>query len=196
MSKEMLQEKTMQSQACPQPVGPEGGDRPQLSIIVPCFNEQEVIKHTHARLHEVLSSTGLNFEIIYIDDGSTDSTALLLKEIQTASPTARVIRLSRNFGHQIAVTAGLDYAEGDAVVLIDADLQDPPEVIPQMIAKWREGFEVVYGQRISREGKSAFKLWSARLFYQFINRLSEIPLPLDTGDFRLLDAALCWPCAE
>lgn len=161
--------------------------RPELSVIVPCYNEQEVINHTHERLVAVLSKLGMSFEIIYVDDGSKDSTASLLKEIQDRSANARVIRLSRNFGHQIAVTAGLDYAEGDAVVLIDADLQDPPEVIPQMIAKWREGFEVVYGQRTSREGESAFKLWSARQFYRLINRLSEVPLPLDTGDFRLLD---------
>jgi dolichol-phosphate mannosyltransferase len=98
-----------------------------------------------------------------------------------------VIKLSRNFGHQIAVTAGLEYADGDAVVLIDADLQDPPEVIPEMVAKWREGFEVVYGVRTSREGESPFKLWTARMFYRVINKLSEVPLPLDTGDFRLID---------
>lgn len=161
--------------------------RPQLSVIVPCYNEQEVIAHTHDRLMAVLSAMEMTFEIIYVDDGSKDQTAALLKNIQDNSENARVIRLSRNFGHQIAVTAGLDYAEGDAVVLIDADLQDPPEVIPRMVAKWREGFEVVYGQRTSREGESAFKVWSARQFYRFINRLSEVPLPLDTGDFRLLD---------
>ena len=187
MSQDPLLNETMQAQPGQLPVDRENGNRPQLSIIVPCFNEQEVIKHTHARLNDVLSAMGMTFEIIYIDDGSTDTTAIQLKEIQAASANARVIRLSRNFGHQIAVTAGLDYADGDAVVLIDADLQDPPEVIPQMVAKWREGFEVVYGQRMSREGESAFKLWSARLFYRFINRLSEIPLPLDAGDFRLLD---------
>lgn len=162
-------------------------DRPQLSIIVPCFNEQEVIKHTHDRLNAVLSGLGMTFEIIYIDDGSTDTTAIQLKEIQSVNLSVRVLRLSRNFGHQIAVTAGLDYANGDAIVLIDADLQDPPEVIPLMVAKWREGFEVVYGQRMTREGESTFKLWSARVFYRLINRLSEIPLPLDAGDFRLLD---------
>lgn len=168
-------------------LGPAGADRPELSVIVPCYNEQEVITHTHDRLKAVLSQMGMTFEIIYVDDGSKDATAVLLKEIQARCENARVIRLSRNFGHQIAVTAGLDYAEGDAVVLIDADLQDPPEVIPAMVAKWREGFEVVYGQRTSREGESAFKLWSARQFYRLINRLSEVPLPLDTGDFRLLD---------
>lgn len=165
----------------------EGQVRPQLSVIVPCYNEQEVIVHTHDRLFGVLSGMGMTFEIIYVDDGSRDGTASLLAQIQAKCENARVIRLSRNFGHQIAVTAGLDYADGDAVVLIDADLQDPPEVIPQMVGKWREGFEVVYGQRTTRAGESAFKLWTARLFYRFINRLSEVPLPLDAGDFRLLD---------
>ena len=170
-----------------QEIPPAHQARPELSVIVPCYNEQEVIAHTHERLMAVLSGMGMTFEIIYVDDGSKDTTAALLKNIQDSSENARVIRLSRNFGHQIAVTAGLDYAEGDAVVLIDADLQDPPEVIPGMVAKWREGFEVVYGQRTSREGESSFKIWSARQFYRFINRLSEVPLPLDTGDFRLLD---------
>ena len=170
------------TQLCPSRAG-----RPQLSVIVPCYNEQEVIKTTHERLSKVLDDIGGSYEIIYVDDGSADDTALHLKDIQESSPQVRVIRLSRNFGHQIAVTAGLDYADGDAVVLIDADLQDPPEVIPDMIAKWREGYEVVYGQRISRDGESAFKLWSARMFYRLINKLSEVPLPLDTGDFRLID---------
>jgi dolichol-phosphate mannosyltransferase len=161
--------------------------RQTLSVIVPCFNEEEVIEQTHKRLSDVLDGTGMPYEIIYVDDGSSDRTAIKLLEIQRAHVRARVIRLSRNFGHQIAVTAGLDYADGSAVVLIDADLQDPPEVIPEMIAKWREGYEVVYGVRASREGESAFKLWSARMFYRLINKLSEVPLPLDTGDFRLID---------
>lgn len=174
----------------------EPGERPQLSIIVPCYNEQEVIDVTHDRLTTVLDQMGLSYEIIYVDDGSGDQTAVLLKGIQERSAHVRVIRLSRNFGHQIAVTAGLDYAEGDAVVLIDADLQDPPEVIPRMVDKWREGYEVVYGQRTSREGESAFKLSTARMFYRLINRLSEVPLPLDTGDFRLIDrrAVLAMRC--
>lgn len=165
---------------------PEGA-RPALSIIVPCYNEEEVIAATHERLSAVMDATGLSYEIVYVDDGSKDATAEKLRAVQMASPHARLIRLSRNFGHQIAVTAGLEYAEGDAVVLIDADLQDPPEVIPEMIAKWREGYEVVYGVRTSREGESAFKLWTARMFYRIINKLSEVPLPLDTGDFRLID---------
>lgn len=163
------------------------GERARISVLVPCYNEEEVVKHTHERLSRVMQDCSLDYEIIYIDDGSKDRTALLLREIQASDPHARVIFLSRNFGHQIAVTAGLDYADGDAVVLIDADLQDPPEVIPQMIAKWREGYEVVYGVRATREGETAFKLWTARAFYRLINALSEVPLPLDAGDFRLVD---------
>jgi len=163
------------------------GSRQTLSVIVPCYNEEEVIETTHARLSAVLDATGLSYEIVYVDDGSKDSTVEKLRAINTACPNARLVKLSRNFGHQIAVTAGLEYADGDAVVLIDADLQDPPEVIPEMIAKWREGYEVVYGVRTTREGESAFKLWTARAFYRLINKLSEVPLPLDTGDFRLID---------
>jgi dolichol-phosphate mannosyltransferase len=164
-----------------------GTKPPALSVIVPCYNEEEAIETTHARLSKVLDETGLAYEIIYIDDGSKDTTVEKLRAINASSPNARLIKLSRNFGHQIAVTAGLEYADGDAVVLIDADLQDPPEVIPQMVAKWREGFDVVYGVRASREGESAFKLWTAHTFYRIINKLSEVPLPLDTGDFRLID---------
>ncbi len=160
-----------------------------LSVIVPCFNEAEVIEHTHQRLAAALEKITPDFEIIYVDDGSRDRTAELLREIQAVSSRAKVIRLSRNFGHQIAVSAGLEYARGQAVVLIDADLQDPPEVIADMMAKWREGFHVVYGQRRERSGETKFKLWTARAFYRLINRLSEVPIPLDTGDFRLMDRA-------
>jgi dolichol-phosphate mannosyltransferase len=163
---------------------------PTLSVIVPCFNEEEVIEVTHERLARALGQIAPDFEIIYVDDGSRDRTAELLHKIQSGSPNARVIRLSRNFGHQIAVTAGVEYARGAAVVLIDADLQDPPEVIADMVAKWREGYHVVYGQRAERSGETRFKLWTARAFYRLINRLSEVPIPLDTGDFRLMDRAV------
>jgi polyisoprenyl-phosphate glycosyltransferase len=163
---------------------------PMLSVIVPCFNEEEVIEHTNERLRRALGDITPDYEIIYVDDGSRDRTAELLHEIQAASPQVRVIRLSRNFGHQIAVTAGVEYARGAAVVLIDADLQDPPEVIADMVAKWREGYHVVYGQRVDRPGETKFKLWTAKMFYRFINRLSEVPIPLDTGDFRLMDRAV------
>ncbi len=160
---------------------------PVISVVVPCFNEEEVILHTHKRLVDVLGDADLDFEIIYVDDGSSDRTALCLRDIQAQSKNVGIIRLSRNFGHQVAATAGLDYAGGDAVVLIDADLQDPPEMIPKMVEKWEDGYDVVYGVRTSREGESSFKLWTASAFYRLINALSEVPLPLDAGDFRLID---------
>jgi dolichol-phosphate mannosyltransferase len=160
-----------------------------LSVVAPCFNEAEVIDRTHSRLTDALSAITPDYEIIYVDDGSRDATAERLGRIQAGDRHAKVIRLSRNFGHQIAVTAGMSYAQGEAVVLIDADLQDPPEVIGQMVEKWREGYQVVYGQRIERAGETRFKLWTARAFYRLINRLSEVPIPMDSGDFRLMDRA-------
>lgn len=161
-----------------------------LSVIVPCFNEAEVIEHTHRRLIAALEPITAAFEIIYVDDGSRDATAELLRDIQAAGSRTKVLRLSRNFGHQIAVSAGIEYASGQAIVLIDADLQDPPEVIAQMMAKWREGYHVVYGQRTERSGETRFKLSTAKAFYRLINRLSEVPIPVDTGDFRLMDRAV------
>ena len=156
-----------------------------LSVIVPCYNEEDVLRATHERLSEVLH--GLDYELIFVNDGSRDQTQEILTELQLTDRHVRVLLLSRNFGHQIAVTAGLEEAAGDAVVIIDADLQDPPEVIPQMIDLWREGNDVVYGIRVEREGESRFKLWTAKVFYRLINRLSETKMPLDAGDFRLLD---------
>ncbi len=159
-----------------------------LSVVVPCYNEQEVLPETHRRLVEVLTAIpGVTFELLYVDDGSADGTPTRLAQLQADDPRVRTVRLSRNFGHQIAVTAGLEHASGDAVVLIDADLQDPPEVIPEMFARWREGFEVVYGVRTRRAGETQFKLFTAKAFYRLINWLSEVPIPLDTGDFRLMD---------
>jgi dolichol-phosphate mannosyltransferase len=156
-----------------------------LSVVVPCFNEQEVIGATHARLSTSLDKLGMPWEIIYVDDGSHDSTREILMAL-ASDPRVKVLSLSRNFGHQAAVTAGLQHAAGDAVAIIDADLQDPPEVIGEMVKKWREGYDVAYGMRTAREGESAFKLWTARTFYRLINRLSDVPIPLDVGDFRLL----------
>jgi dolichol-phosphate mannosyltransferase len=122
-----------------------------------------------------------------VDDGSRDETPKILGELQATSEQVRVLRLSRNFGHQVAVTAGLENASGQGVVIIDADLQDPPELIPEMVRRWREGYHVAYGQRTERQGETGFKLWSAKAFYRLINRLSETEMPLDTGDFRLMD---------
>ena len=160
---------------------------PVLSVVVPCYNEQEVILATNARLREVLPTIEPAYELIYVNDGSRDQTLEILREIERGDPRVRVLTFSRNFGHQAAVTAGVQHARGDAVVLIDADLQDPPEVIGEMVEKWREGFQVVYGVRRSREGETHFKLTTARAFYRSLNKLSEVPIPLDTGDFRLMD---------
>jgi glycosyltransferase involved in cell wall biosynthesis len=159
-----------------------------LSVVVPCYNEEASVVETHRQLARVL--TGLpemSWEVIYVDDGSVDGTLNHLLDLQASDSRVRVVRLSRNFGHQIAVTAGLEHAAGDAVVIIDADLQDPPEVIVEMLNRWREGYEVVYGRRVRRPGESRFKIVSAKVFYRLLNRLSEIPMPLDVGDFRLID---------
>ncbi len=158
-----------------------------LSVVVPCANEEEVLFETHRRLTEMLGKIGMSFEIVYVDDGSVDRTPNLLRELQQADDCVRVVRLSRNFGHQVAITAGMEHAAGDAVAVIDADLQDPPEVIAEFVARWRQGYDVVYGVRTEREGETAFKLWTAKLFYRIIGRLSETKIPLDTGDFRLMD---------
>jgi len=160
---------------------------PLLSVVIPCYNEEEVIGDTVKRLKVFCSElVDLEAELIFVDDGSRDQTHELLKGYAATDPRIKVIRFARNFGHQIAVTAGIDAASGDAIVLIDADLQDPPEVVHEMIAKWREGYDVVYGTRTERPGESAFKLATARGFYRLLNRLSDVPIPLDTGDFRLI----------
>jgi dolichol-phosphate mannosyltransferase len=151
------------------------------------MNEECVLLETHMRLVDVLQQLMTDFEIIYVDDGSGDSTFDLLHEVQNADHHVRVVQLSRNFGHQIATTAGLEHASGDVIVLIDADLQDPPEVIPLMVEQWRQGFDVAYGLRSNREGETLFKLWTAGAFYRIINRLSATPIAVNTGDFRLMD---------
>lgn len=159
-----------------------------LSVVVPCYNEAEVLDETIPQLTTALEAIpGIRFEIIFIDDGSRDGTLVRLHQAADADERVLVVSFARNFGHQIAVTAGTDVASGDAVVVIDADLQDPPEVIAEMVEKWRDGYDVVYGTRSSRQGESAFKLATARAFYRLLNRFSEVPIPLDTGDFRLMD---------
>lgn len=163
------------------------GDRPLLSLVVPCYNEEEVIGETVRRLKAFCADVGdLDVELIFVDDGSRDRTRAMLREFAAEDERIRIVGFARNFGHQTAVSAGVDAARGDAVVLIDADLQDPPEVVHQMVARWREGYDVVYGTRTDRPGESAFKLATARAFYRLLNRLSDIPIPLDTGDFRLM----------
>ena len=160
---------------------------PTLSVVVPCYNEQESIHACHAKLTEVLSALKESYEIVYVDDGSRDKTAELLGEIHAHDPHVVIVRLSRNFGHQPAVTAGLSASLGHAVVIIDADLQDPPELIPEMVKLWRSGYKVVYGIRQTRDGETPFKLWTAKAFYRLINSLSDVEIPVDTGDFRLID---------
>lgn len=160
-----------------------------ISIIVPCYNEEAVFATTMQRLTEAMASVKDSYanEIIFVNDGSTDNTLQLLKEAAAKDSSIKVISFSRNFGHQVAITAGLDHCKGDAAVVIDADLQDPPRVILEFIKKWEEGFDVVYGKRKQRDGESHFKLITAKYFYRIINRLSAVEIPLDTGDFRLMD---------
>jgi len=161
-----------------------------LSVVIPCHNEAAVVETTHERLVRILPQTGLDFEIIYVDDGSRDATLRRLEAIAARDGRARVLELSRNFGQQAAMSAGLDAARGDAVVIIDADLQDPPEVIPEMVARWRDGVDVAYGRRRSRDGETAFKLVTASLFHRLFASLMPYPVPVDTGDFKLLDRAV------
>ncbi len=159
----------------------------KLSVVVPCYNEEQVIEETYGRLDAVVRAITPDYELIFVDDGSKDRTAIILKSICDRHGHVRVIRLARNFGQQNALAAGLAAATGDAAVIIDADLQDPPEVIADFVAKWREGYAVVVGQRLERPKETLFKRVSAYLFYRLMNRLSEVPLHLDAGDFRLLD---------
>lgn len=163
------------------------GPKLLLSVVIPCFNEESVLREVQRRLVEVLSQIeDAEYEIIYVDDGSQDGTSDVLRELQTSCGQVRVLRLSRNFGHQIAVTAGLEHSSGGAVVVIDADLQDPPEVISEMVARYRDGYDVVYGLRTGRDGETQFKLWTAKLFYRLLNRVSKVQIPPDVGDFRLM----------
>jgi glycosyltransferase involved in cell wall biosynthesis len=158
-----------------------------LSVVIPCFNEADSLRETHRRLTAVAAVLpALEIEWLYVNDGSRDATLSVLRELANEDARIRVISFARNFGHQLAVTAGIDAAQGDALVIIDADLQDPPELIVEMVAQWQVGYDVVYGTRIDRAGESWFKLASARAFYRLLNRLSEVPIPLDTGDFRLI----------
>jgi glycosyltransferase involved in cell wall biosynthesis len=167
-------------------------DRPLLSVVVPVYGSEHILPETHRRLTAVLDSPalGVRHEIVYVNDGSPDGALQVLRAIAADDANVRVLSLSRNFGHQIAITAGIDDAQGDAIVVIDDDLQDPPEVIADMVAKWREGFKVVYGVRSDRKGEHRLKRATASVFYRLLQRLSNTPLPVDSGDFRLLDRAV------
>ena len=159
----------------------------KYSIIAPIFNEFDNIPVLWKRVSEVMDSTGESWELILVDDGSSDGSTDRIRELAAAEPRVRPVIFARNFGHQIAVTAGMDYSRGEAIVVIDADLQDPPEVILELAKKWKEGYEVVYAVRSEREGESWFKLMTASLFYRLIYRITDVKIPLDTGDFRLVD---------
>jgi glycosyltransferase involved in cell wall biosynthesis len=161
--------------------------RPAYSIVAPVFNEEETLPHFYQRVIEVMEEVGESFELVLINDGSRDGSFRTMQDLHNRDPRVRVIDFSRNFGHQIAISAGLDYAHGEAVIIIDSDLQDPPEVIPQLIARWKGGAEVVYAQRSRRQGETKFKLMTAAAFYQLMARITSINIPRDTGDFRLLD---------
>ena len=159
----------------------------KYSVIIPVYNEEANIGLLYRRMTQVISQLSDAFELIFINDGSRDKTLLLVKELAQSDRRVRYIDLSRNFGHQIAVSAGLDACRGDRIIIIDADLQDPPELIAEMDARMNEGFQVVYARRRKRKGESAAKLWTARLFYRLLARIASVEIPLDTGDFRIMD---------
>lgn len=160
----------------------------KISVVIPMYNEEEIVCMCYERLEKVL--VGLkeyDYEIIFINDGSKDSTITLLENIAAKNEKVKILSFSRNFGHQAAVTAGIHYVTGEATIIIDADLQDPPELIPDMVKLWEEGYEVIYGKRKVRKGESYFKVFTAKMFYRFLNALSDVEIPKDTGDFRLVD---------
>ena len=161
------------------------------SVVIPVYNEEEVVNECYSRIKKVMDSTNERYEIIFVNDGSGDNTRQLLKEICRVDGNVKLIDFSRNFGHQSAITAGMNYSSGQAIVVIDADLQDPPEVILSMLEKWREGYQVVYGKRLKREGESIFKKATAKVFYRILARLTEFDIPVDAGDFRLIDRKVC-----
>lgn len=162
--------------------------RKKISVVIPMYYEEEVAQKCYERMSEVLKSIiDYDYEIICVNDGSKDKTLQILEKIAESDKNVKVLSFARNFGHQCAVTAGLKEVTGDVVVIIDADLQDPPELIPQMLKLWEEGNEVIYGKRKSRDGESAFKLLTAKMFYKTLNALSDVEIPKDTGDFRLVD---------
>lgn len=164
-------------------------ERSLVSVVVPVFNEREVIDAFYERATNALEAIGrVDHELLFVDDGSSDGSYERLMELANSDPHVRIVKFSRNFGHQIAITAGIDHARGDAVVVIDADLQDPPEVIGDFIEKWEEGYDVVYGVRSDRQGETRAKRLTARLFYRILRRFTSIEIPVDVGDFRLMSA--------
>jgi dolichol-phosphate mannosyltransferase len=162
-------------------------DHPVLSVVIPLLNEEAVLETTFTTLEKHLETLGVDYEIIFVDDGSTDGSRTILAALAQVEPRVRVVCLSRNFGHEMATTAGLHHARGDAVIVMDADLQDPPELIPEFVEKWREGYDVVYGVRQERRGETWMKKLTSFLFYRLLGRMADVPIPADTGDFRLMD---------
>ena len=166
---------------------PTTAPRPIISVVAPVFNEEPILHELYHRLRETMDGIGEPWELVFVNDGSRDGSYAIMRELHDQDPRVRVVNFSRNFGHQIAITAGADYAQGDAVVIIDADLQDPPSLIADMVAKWRQGYEVVYAVRAKRHGETWFKLFTAHFFYRLIRGITGVNIPVDTGDFRLLD---------
>lgn len=163
-------------------------EKQKISLVIPMYDEEEVARQCYERVKKCLVSiTDYEHEIIFINDGSKDDTFTILSEIAKNDPTVKVISFSRNFGHQASVVAGLQHISGEAIVILDADLQDPPELIPEMLSLWEQGYQVIYGKRKARKGESRFKLFTAKMFYETLTRLSDVDIPKDTGDFRLVD---------
>ena len=162
-----------------------------FSVIIPAYNEAEVLAETYSRVTAVMKSMNEPYEIYFVNDGSTDGTAEIIAGFCNADRAVKMISFTRNFGHMSAISAGMEYARGQAIFIIDADLQDPPEVFPRMVEKWRQGFHVVYGKRRTRSGDGFIKKQTAKLFYRAINAMATVELPLDTGEFRMIDRAVC-----
>jgi len=163
----------------------------KYSIVVPVFNEEQVLEEFHRRIDSVMRSTHEEYELIFINDGSQDKTSAIIESLHEKDHSVKLLSFSRNFGHQVAITAGMDSASGQAVIVIDSDLQDPPEVILEMIKKWKEGYDVVYGKRIRRKEKSLFKKATAAIFYRALRSMTDSDIPVDVGDFRLIDRRVC-----
>jgi len=164
---------------------------PVYSVVIPAYNEQEVINEAYKRLTTVMKGMNESYELVFINDGSTDDTAQIIAGFCENDPSVRLINFTRNFGHMAAISAGMEHARGDGIFIIDADLQDPPEIFPDMAEKWKEGYHVIYGKRIKRKGESIFKRMSASIFYRFLRRMTSVDLPRDTGEFRMIDRKVC-----
>lgn len=165
--------------------------KPIYSIVIPVYNEELVIEESYKRLTEVMQKTTEDYELIFINDGSRDKSPDILAKLCKVDKHVKFINFSRNFGHQPAITAGMDYARGDAIVVIDSDLQDPPEVILEMIKEWKNGYDVVYGKRLKRKGETFFKKFTAKMYYRTLKNMTNVDIPVDTGDFRLIDRKVC-----